>query len=99
MKKRIWSGKEKLMIILEEMREDTTIAEVCNRHQITQSQYYQWRDRLLSEGDKLFAKGGPDKEQERLRAEVKKLKGIIGDLTVELKKATSKMEPNYERLQ
>lgn len=87
MKKRIWTGKEKLMIVLEGMREDTTIAEVCTRHQITQGQYYQWRDRLLSEGEKLFAKGGPDKEQERLRAENKRLKGIIGELTVELKKS------------
>ena len=83
MKRRNWTGKEKLTVVLEGMREDVTLAEVCNRHQITQSQYYQWRDRLLSEGDKLFAKGGPDKEQERLRAENKKLKGIIGELTVE----------------
>lgn len=87
MKKRKWTGKEKLQIVLEGMREESNLAEVCNRHQITQSQFYRWRDKLLSEGDKLFVKGGMDKEQERLRAEVKKLKGIIGDLTVELKKS------------
>lgn len=86
MKKRNWTGKEKLSIVLEGLREDTTIAEVCNRHQISQNQYYRWRDRLLSQGEKLFAQGGPDKEAARLQAEVRKLKGIIGDLTVELKK-------------
>ncbi len=32
MKKRNWTGKEKLMIMLEGLREDTNTAEVCNRH-------------------------------------------------------------------
>ena len=86
MKKRNWTGKEKLKIVLEGMREESNLAEVCNRHQITQSQYYRWRDKLLSEGDKLFVRGGLDKEREHLRVENKKLKGIIGELTVELKK-------------
>ncbi len=86
MKRRNWTGKEKLTIVLEGMREDVTLAEICNRYQITQNQYYRWRDKLLSQGDKVFVQGGPGKEEQRLRAEVKKLKGIIGDLTVELKK-------------
>ena len=87
MKRRHWTAKEKLMIVLEGMREDITLAAVCNRHQITQNQYYRWRDRLLSQGEKLFDYGGPNKTEERLRDEIKKLKGIIGDLTVELKKS------------
>jgi transposase-like protein len=87
MKKRNWSSKEKFKIVLEGIRDEANLAEVCNRHQITQSQFYRWRDKLLAEGDKLFVRGGMDKEQERLRAENKKLKGIIGELTVELKKS------------
>ena len=63
-----------------------TVSELCNRHQITQTQYYQWRDKLLSDGSKVFAHGGVDKTEERLKSEVNKLKTIIGDLTVELKK-------------
>ena len=93
MKKRNWSSKEKVYIVLARgvcrkgIRDEANLAEVCNRHQITQSQFYRWRDKLLSEGDKLFVRGGMDKEQDRLRAENKKLKGIIGELTVELKKS------------
>ena len=56
-----------------------------SRHAITQSQYYIWRDRLLKDGEAIFSFGGADKEQERLRDENSKLKGIIGELTVELK--------------
>ena len=64
-----------------------------SRHQISQTQYYKWRDRLLSEGQKLFVHGGPDKTEQRLKTENKKLKTIIGELTVELKKSEYFDEP------
>jgi len=86
MKRRKWTSKEKLMIVLESLRGDVSIAEVCNRHGISQSLYYTWRDKLLSQGKKVFDRGGPDNEEQRLKAENRRLKGIIGDLTVELKK-------------
>jgi hypothetical protein len=41
---------------------------------------------LLKDGEKIFTHGGPDKTEQRLKSEVQRLKGIIGDLTVELKK-------------
>jgi transposase len=87
MKKRKWTGQQKLQIVLEGMSGRVPLAELCTRHQISQSQYYQWRDRLMKDGSKLFEHGGPDQESERLKREVHKLKGIIGDLTVELKKS------------
>ena len=86
MKRRQWKPDEKLKIVMEGLRADCTVSELCNRHQITQTQYYQWRDKLLSDGSKVFAHGGVDKTEERLQNEVNKLKTIIGDLTVELKK-------------
>jgi len=85
-KKRSWSSKEKFNILFDSIRDDVNLVDVWHQ-QITHSQFYRWRDKLLSEGDKLFVRGGMDKEQERLRAENKKLKGIIGELTVELKKS------------
>ena len=86
MKRRKWTSKEKLMIVLEGLKGKTTIAKLCTQHQITQAQYYKWRDQLLKDGEKIFAPGGPDKNEQRLRAENKRLKSIIGDLTLELKK-------------
>ncbi len=35
----------------------------------------------------MFEHGGPGRAELRLQKEVRKLKGIIGDLTVELKKS------------
>lgn len=86
MKKKKRSAQEKLMIVLEGIQNKVPLGELCSRHQITQSQYYQWRDRLLKHGSGIFDYGGPDKENERLRKEVTELKAFVGELTVELKK-------------
>ena len=86
MKRRKWTPKEKLTIVLEGLKGKTPLAELCNRHQITQGMYYKWRDQLFKDGEKIFAHGGPDKAEQRLKTEVKRLKSIIGELTIELKK-------------
>ncbi|MFP4459914.1 MAG: transposase, partial [Candidatus Zixiibacteriota bacterium] len=39
------------------MRADTTMAEVCNRHGISQTTYYKWRDRLFAASDMIYSKG------------------------------------------
>jgi transposase-like protein len=84
--KRQWTGKEKLAIVLQGLRGDRSISELCNEHGITQGMYYKWRDQLLSDGAKLFERGGVDHARERLEHENRKLKETIGELTVELKK-------------
>ena len=86
MDKRIWTGKEKLAIVLEGMRGAISLSELCNRHQITQGMYYKWRDRLMEDGAKVFERGGADKESERLKEENLRLKRAVGELTLELKK-------------
>ena len=62
MKRRQWTPKEKLAIVLQGLKGEISVAELCNQHQISQSQYYKWRDRLLAEGglvEKLTARNGP----------------------------------------
>jgi|GEM_PF-415280 len=86
MKKRNWTGREKLEIMLEGLKGETTLTECCNRHQIPQGQFCEWRDRLMEEGAKLFARGGVDKEAERLKAENRRLTQAVGELAMELKK-------------
>ena len=86
MKRRVWASKQKLEIVLEGLREDTVIATVCNRHQISQSMWFRWRDKLFVSHDKVFADGAFSRSEERLKGENRKLREIIGDLTVELKK-------------
>jgi transposase-like protein len=87
MKHRKWTGSQKLQIVLEGMRGEVPRGELCARHPINPTQYYQWRDRLLHQGAAVFDHGGPAQAEQRLRDEVRRLKTLVGKLTVELKKS------------
>jgi len=85
MKKRDWTSSQKLQIVLEGLKGQASISELCQRHEITQSLYYKWRDALLNGAERLFV-GNPDKEKDRMRKKINRLNQHIGELTVELKK-------------
>ena len=53
MQKRKWDAKTKAMIVLEGLK-GKPVAEVCTEHQISQSQYYQWRDQFLAPAAQAF---------------------------------------------
>jgi len=83
MNRRNWDPKTKAMIVMEGLK-GTPVAEICIEHQISQAQYYKWRDQFLSRVPQVFT---DDSRKERaLTKENTRLKKIIGDLTVELKK-------------
>jgi transposase-like protein len=84
--KKQWTGREKLVIVLQGLKGETSVSALCNEHGITQGMYYKWRDQLLSDGAKLFDRGGVDHAKERLENENRRLKQAIGELTIELKK-------------
>jgi len=87
MKKRKWQSSEKLRIVLEGLSGQIEISKLCSKYQITQTQYYQWRDMLLKHGHQAFETKNITKKEQHLESENQKLKKIIGDLTVELKKS------------
>lgn len=84
MKRRKWDAQMKAMIVLQGLK-GKPVAEICLEHQISQTQYYKWRDQFLANVHQVFT----DKEKitENLTKENKHLRKIIGDLTVELKKS------------
>jgi transposase-like protein len=83
MKRRKWDPKTKAMIVIQGLK-GKPVADICLEHQISQTQYYQWRDQFLNNAQQLF--DGSDKRGEMLTRENARLRKIIGDLTVELKK-------------
>jgi transposase-like protein len=83
MKRRKWDPKEKAMIVLQGLK-GRPLAEICSEHQISQSQYYLWRDQFLEKMHLAFI--DDDRKEKVLTRENARLKKIIGDLTVELKK-------------
>ena len=82
MKNRRWDAKTKAIIVMEGIK-GKPVNEICTEHQLSQSQYYRWRDEFLANIHQVF---DSTKKDERLIKENNRLKQIIGDLTVELKK-------------
>ena len=87
MEKRKWTSQQKLQIVLEGLSGQIEISKLCAKYQISQTQYYQWRDHLLKFGHQAFETKNITKKEQHLEQENHKLKRIIGDLTVELKKS------------
>ena len=83
MKRRKWDPKTKAMIVMEGLK-GKPVAEICIEHQISQAQYYQWRDQFLARVPQVFV--DDSRREKALTKENARLKRIIGDLTVELKK-------------
>ena len=63
------------------------VAQICQEHQISQSMYYTWRDQLLTHMDKAFEVKKADQREIYQQKKVEKMKQIIADLTIELKKS------------
>ena len=56
--KKQWTGREKLALVLEGLKGECRISELCNEHGISKGRYYKWRDKMLADGAKLFERGG-----------------------------------------
>ncbi len=89
MKKRQWTSEQKLQIVMQGAR-GRPVSEICNEYLIGQSQYYLWRDQFLQNAGKVFEMPRATQQQTRLERENEKLKAMVGELTMELKKAIGK---------
>lgn len=90
-RRRKWDSKTKWLVVMEGLK-GRKVADICIEHNITQSQYYSWRDQFLSEGHKVFDKAKVDQKQDYLERQNTKLKKLVGELTLELKKSDDWME-------
>jgi transposase-like protein len=84
MKYRKWDAKTKGMIVLEGLK-GKSVSDICIEYRISQTQYYRWRDKLLASMPQVFAT--TNRKEEAQEREIRRLKEIIGELTVELKKS------------
>ena len=86
MKYRKWDPKTKAKIVLESLQNNQPISELCNKYQISQNQYYNWFKEFQSMYHKAFDSARKSKRENRLVEENKKLKRIIVELSIDLKK-------------
>ena len=83
-KYRSWTAEQKLAIVLAGLRGDRSVKEVCREHQISDTLFYAWRDKLL-EGGKAALAGKEERHGEQeLRRKVAQLERGLGRKTYEL---------------
>jgi len=71
-----------MAIVLEGLRGQKSVAEICREHQISQALYYRWWDRFLEAGQRGLSNGGSEDETKVLQARIEKLEKIIGRQTI-----------------
>jgi transposase-like protein len=86
MQRRKWDAKTNAMIVIEGLK-GKPVAELCTEHQISQAQYYQWRDQFLAHAPNAFEVHEQSQREARLARENTRLKTLVGELTLELKKS------------
>ena len=82
-----YSAEEKIRIVLEGLRGEDSIAELCRREGIAQNLYYRWSKDFLETGKKRLAgdtaRAATSDEVNDLRREAMALKEVVADLTLE----------------
>jgi len=82
-----YSAEEKIRIVLEGLRGEESIAALCRREGIAESLYYSWSKEFLEAGKKRLAgdtaRQASTVEVKGLRREMRDMKELVADLTLE----------------
>ena len=82
-----YSAEEKIRIVLDGLRGEDSIAELCRREGIAQGLYYSWSKEFLEAGKKRLAgdtaREASTGEVKTLRREARDLKEVVAELTLE----------------
>ncbi len=84
-----YSAEEKIRIVLDGLRGEETIAELCRREGIAQSIYYKWSKEFLEAGKRRLAgdtaRAASTGEVKDLRREARELKEVVAEQALELR--------------
>ena len=85
--RRHFSAEDKIRIVLEGLRGEDSIAELCRKEGIAQSLYYTWSKEFMEAGKRRLAgdtaRAATTDEVKDLRRETSALKECVADLTLE----------------
>ena len=84
-----YSAEEKIRIVLDGLKGEDSIAELCRREGIAQSLYYSWSKEFLEAGKKRLAgdtaRAATSTEVKDLRRESRDLKEVVAEQALELR--------------
>ena len=85
--RRHFSAEDKIRIVLDGLRGEDSIAELCRKEGIAQSLYYTWSKEFIEAGKRRLAgdtaRAATTDEVKDLRREASALKECVADLTLE----------------
>ena len=85
--RRHFSAEDKIRIVLDGLRGEDSIADLCRREGIAQSLYYTWSKEFMEAGKRRLAgdtaRAATGDEVKDLRREASALKECVADLTLE----------------
>src|SRR5215218_123978 len=82
-----YSSEEKIRIVLDGLRGETSIAELCRREGIAEGLYYAWSKEFLEAGKRRLAgdTARAATEVKDLRREAQELKTVVAEQALELR--------------
>jgi len=87
--RRQYSAEEKIRIVLDGLRGEHSIAELCRREGIAESLYYTWSKEFLEAGKRRLAgdtaRAATTGEVKDLRRQAKELKEVVAEQALELR--------------
>lgn len=84
--RRVFSSEQKITIVMEALRAEMTVAELCRKYSIQESQFYKWNKEFLEAGKKRLSgdttRDATSDEVAELRKENQRLKEAVADLVL-----------------
>jgi len=87
--RRQYGAEEKIRIVLDGLRGEMSIAELCRREGLAESMYYKWSKEFLEAGKQRLSgdlvREASSDEVKGLRKEARDLKAVVAEQTLELR--------------
>jgi len=97
--RRLFTSEQKILIVMEAIRGESSVAEICRKYGIHQTQFYKWNKQFLEAGKKRLqgdtSREATTDEVQTLRNENQDLKILVAELVLRnsiLKKSLTILE-------
>jgi len=84
--RRVFTAEQKILVVMEALRAETSIAELCRKYAIQESTFYKWNKEFIEAGKKRLSgdttREATSDEVAQLREENRKLKETVADLVI-----------------
>ena len=97
--RRTFSSEQKIMIVMEALRAEMSVSELCRKYSIQESQFYKWNREFLEAGKKRLSgdttREATSDEVTDLKKENQRLKEMVADLVLRydiVKKSLSELD-------